>query len=277
MKFEIIGGDLRAVMLAKLLKSGGNEVCGFALDKAEGIEKCAEISVADCYILPLPVEGKKAGVLNAPLSDKEYPVHEILFDIPDGSVVFGGRIKDEALLRGLEMYDFMKSAAFVVGNAALTAEGAQWLLMNECDAALYGKRALIIGYGRIGRILAQRIKAMNVSVGIMSRNDEVRVLAGALGYLPVSPRDDIGGFDIVINTAPGRVLPEGAFSMLGKDCLLLELASAPGGLDRAEAEREKLRFIAAPGLPGRYSPYSAAKLMYEAVEEVLKEREYGKA
>lgn len=277
MKFEIIGGDLRSVMLAKLLKSGGNEVCGFALDKAEGIEKCAEILAADCYILPLPVEGKKAGVLNAPLSEKEYLVHEILFDIPDGSVVFGGRIKDEAASRGLEMYDFMKSPAFVVGNAALTAEGAQWLLLNECDTALYGKRALIIGYGRIGRILAQRLRAMNVCVGIMSRNPELRALVGALGYLPVSPQGDIGGFDLVINTAPGRVLPEGALSTLGKDSLLLELASAPGGIDKAEAEREKLKFIAAPGLPGRYSPYSAAKLMHEAIEEVLKEREYGKA
>ena len=277
MKFEIIGGDLRAVMLAKLLEDGGNEVCGFALDKAEGIGKSCEIEKADCYILPLPVEGKTAGVLNAPLSEKEYPVHEILFDIPDGSLVFGGRIKNEALLRGLEAYDFMKNPAFVVGNAALTAEGAQWLLMNECDTALYGKNALIIGYGRIGRILAQRLRAMNVRVGIMSRNSEVRALVGALGYLPVSPRDDIGTFDLVINTAPGRVLPEGAFSSLGKDSLLLELASAPGGIDRAEAEKAGLKFIAAPGLPGRYSPMSAAKLMYEAIEEVLKEREYGKA
>ena len=277
MKFEIIGGDLRAVMLAKLLKDGGNEVCCFALDKAEGVGKSCEIEKADGYILPLPVEGKTAGVLNAPLSEKEYLVHEILFDIPDGSLVFGGRIKNGAECRGLAMYDFMKSPAFVVGNAALTAEGAQWLLLNECDTALYGKKALIIGYGRIGRILAQRLRAMNVRVGILSRNPEVRALAGALGYRPVSPRDDIGDFDLVINTAPGRVLPEGALTALGKKSVILELASAPGGIDKAEAEKCGLKFIAAPGLPGRYSPCSAAKLMYEAIEEVLKEREYGKA
>ena len=68
MKFQIIGGDLRSVELAKLLGDAGNEVTCFALDKAEGIEKSSEIENADCYILPLPAEGKMAGKLNAPLA-----------------------------------------------------------------------------------------------------------------------------------------------------------------------------------------------------------------
>lgn len=271
MKFQIIGGDLRSVELAKLLESAGNEVTAFALDKSEGIEKSAEIESADCYILPLPAEGKTAGKLNAPLSEEEYSLSDILFDIPDGSLVLGGKLKNCPECRGLRMCDYMQRPSFIIGNAALTAEAAIWLLMNERNTALYGKCALVIGYGRIGRILSQRLRALNMHVAVMSRNPEVRAIAGALGYLPVSPKESIGSFDIVINTAPGPVLPEGALSKLKTDCVLLELASLPGGLDKAEAERNGLRYIAAPGLPGRYSPKSAAALVFAAVTEILEE------
>lgn len=276
MKFEIIGGDLRTICLAKLLENCGNEVRCFALEKGDGVKKCIEIENADCYILPIPVEGKKSGTLNAPLSEKEYDIHEILLDIPDGSLVLGGKIRSFDGCRGLEMHDYMQRPSFIIGNAALTAEAALWLLMNECDTALYRKSVLVIGYGRIGRILSQRLKAMNMKVGVMSRNPEARAIAGALGYSGISPKDSIGGFDIVINTAPGPVLPEGALSALRKDCFLLELASAPGGIDKAEAEKCGLKVVAAPGLPGKYSPMSAARLIFGSVEEILKERENGK-
>ena len=277
MKFQIIGGDLRAVCLAKQLEGERNEVTAFALDKAEGIKKIGDIEKADCYVLPLPVEGRKAGKLNAPLSDREHSLSDILFDIPDGSLVLGGKMKSLTGCRGLEMHDYMQRPSFIIGNAALTAEAAIWLLMNELETALYGKRVLVIGYGRIGRILSSRLKAMNVHVGVMSRNPDARAIAGALGYSPVSPKEGIDGFDLIINTAPGPVLPEGALAQLKKDCVLLELASSPGGIDKAEAERNGRRFIAAPGLPGKYSPQSAAELIYEAITEILKERENGKA
>lgn len=280
MKYEIIGGDSRFYHLAKLLENAGNEALCFGLEKAEDdIEKSGGIEKADCYILPLPVE-KGQGILNAPLSERSLNVHEILFDIPDGSLVLAGKIGDKLKncpeCRGIELYDYMQRPNFTVGNAALTAEAALWLLMNECDTALYGKSALIIGYGRIGRILAHRLKAMNMNVGIMSRNPEVRAITGALGYKPLSPRENISGFDMVINTAPAPVLPEGALSALEKDAYLLELASAPGGISRAEAAEFGLKYIAAPGLPGRYSPKSAAKLIFDSVTEILKERENGK-
>lgn len=277
MKFQIIGGDLRAVCLAKRLENEGNEVVSFALDKAGGIKKCGEIEPADCYILPVPVEGKAAGKLNAPLSEKDYSLSDILFDIPDGGLVIGGKLKSLTQCRGLCMHDCMQRPSFIIGNAALTAEAAIWLLMNECETALYGKSVLVIGYGRIGRILSSRLKAINMNVGVMSRNPEARAIAGALGYSTVSPGEGIERFDIIINTAPGPVLPEGALSQLKKDCVLLELASSPGGLDKAEAERTGSHYIAAPGLPGRYSPQSAAELIFESVMDILKERENGKA
>lgn len=281
MKYEIIGGDSRFYRLAKLLEKAGNEVSCWGLEKAaDDIKKCDGIESADCYILPLPVE-KRAGELNAPLSETEKSVHEILFDIPDGSLVLAGKmstkLRNSSECRGLEIYDYMQRTNFTVGNAALTAEAALWLLMNECETALCGKKVLVIGYGRIGRILAHRLKAMNMNVGVMSRNPEQRAIAGAIGFRALSPKENISGYDFVINTAPGAVLPEGALSALEKDACVMELASAPGGIGRAEAAEFGLKYIAAPGLPGRYSPESAAKLIFDSITEIIKERENGKA
>ena len=84
--------------------------------------------------------------------------------------------------------------------------------------------------------------------------------------MPCSP------FDAVINTAPAMVIP--SMEALKKSCLLLELASAPGGIDRERAEQLGLRCIAAPGLPGRYAPISAAGLIHEAIRNILMEEKH---
>ena len=55
--------------------------------------------------------------------------------------------------------------------------------------------------------------------------------------------------------------------------MLLELASPPGGFDRRLAENIGLRTLHAPGLPGRYAPYSAALLIRAAVYGAIRELE----
>ena len=79
----------------------------------------------------------------------------------------------------------------------------------------------------------------------------------------------MSSFDAVINTAPAQVL--GELSALRDGCILLELASAPGGLDPQAAQDGGMRYISAPGLPGKYAPVSAARLIYGAVTNIFKE------
>ena len=63
MKFAVIGGDRRAVLLCSMLARDGHRVQSFALEKAElpgEIPKagCLQGCVygADCVILPVPAE-----------------------------------------------------------------------------------------------------------------------------------------------------------------------------------------------------------------------------
>ena len=133
-------------------------------------------------------------------------------------------------------------------------------------------RVLVIGWGRIGKLLLQKLRGLNAAACLTSRNREARSLAAAMGYEALAP--DCGSalmssFDAVINTAPAQVL--GELSALRDGCILLELASAPGGLDPQAAQDGGMRYISAPGLPGKYAPVSAARLIYGAVTNIFKE------
>ena len=81
------------------------------------------------------------------------------------------------------------------------------------------------------------------------------------------------GFDFIANTVPDRVITEAMLCCAAPDALLLELASPPGGFDRTLAENIGLRVVAAPGLPGKCAPYTAAELMKRAVYDAIKEQE----
>ena len=71
LNFWVIGGDMRQVRLAGLLAADGHSVHTFALEQGERAEQVEEeatlrkAALADCVILPLPVEAE-SGMLNAP-------------------------------------------------------------------------------------------------------------------------------------------------------------------------------------------------------------------
>ena len=70
---------------------------------------------------------------------------------------------------------------------------------------------------------------------------------------------------------PARVVSDAALCCLPGDALLLELASPPGGFDPQLAQNIGLRTIAAPGLPGKSAPRSAAQLLRQTAAEIMKE------
>ena len=280
MKISVIGGDRRAVLLAGLLLRDGERLRSFALEKADLPEEIprsehlqAALYGADAVILPLPAE--KGGLLNAPYANLPCRMEEVCEALWPGQLVFGGMFSDGlrlwALSHGLQLVDWMRQPGFVLGNAALTAEGAVGLLLQESERSLFGSRALVSGFGRIGRLLAGKLRALGAAVTVAARREESRAEAEALGYDAASFDALPGGFDFVINTVPERVLGEGFLCCLPETALLLELASAPGGYDRNLAENLGLRCLAAPGLPGRSAPRTAAELMRREMRRVIEE------
>lgn len=176
---------------------------------------------------------------------------------PNGPVV-----APPAQRRGLPYYE---REDYAVRNAALTAEGAVMILMQRC-APLLGSRVLLVGYGRIAQQLARRLAAFGACVTVATRRAAARALAETAGFAAQDTADIRGTYDIVINTVPAPVL-RGAYGA----ALCLELASASGGW------ADETPVLHAGGLPAKYAPEAAARIVRDAIYETIREDERWKS
>ena len=161
---------------------------------------------------------------------------------------------------------YARREEYQIAIARLNAEGAIALLRPE--TGLSGAHILLLGYGRIARLLARELQKAGALVTAAARSGEQRAWAEAEG-IEALPLDALSGaldrFDVIIGTIPAPVLTEPLLALVRKDALLLELASAPGGIDAAAAHERGLRYIRAPGLPAKYAPERAAVILRDAV------------
>ena len=161
---------------------------------------------------------------------------------------------------------YARREEYQIAIARLTAEGAIALLRPE--TGLSGAHILLLGYGRIARLLARKLQKAGALVTAAARSGEQRAWAEAES-IEALPLDALSGaldrFDVIIGTIPAPVLTEPLLALVRKDALLLELASAPGGIDAAAAHERGLRYIRAPGLPAKYAPERAAVILRDAV------------
>ena len=167
------------------------------------------------------------------------------------------------------------SAPCPTANAVPTAEGALQLAMESTDRTLHDSRCLIIGYGRIGRLLADRLLSLGAEVTVSARKygDLAWIEAWGCHSLRTGAlTGQLDRFDLIFNTAPALILDGARLREVREDCVILELASAPGGVDLAEAGRLGRQVIQAPGLPGKVAPRSAAAAIRDSVYHILEER-----
>ncbi len=278
LRFGVLGGDRRMRFLADLLAADGVPVIAAAMENdppalARHVSVPALLAEADAVILPLPVT-KDGKTLFAPLSGGEVPLSDGLAERLAGKRVFWGmpeKLPKTEAWAGVRAKDYFAREALTLGNAALTAEGAVALAIREHPAALFGAECLITGFGRIGTSLAPKLLAFGARVSGAARKREDRMRMATLGVRPLRFDEITQPYDIVFNTAPAPVLTAPILLRQKPDTLLIELASAPGGIDRKAAAALRLRVVDAPGLPGRVAPKTAAALIRDAVYELLEE------
>ena len=133
---------------------------------------------------------------------------------------------------------------------------------------------LVTGWGRVARALAPRLAALGAEVCVCARSPGARAWIAAEGLealgLP-ELQDALPGCGIVINTVPAPMLTASRIAELGARTLILDLASAPGGTDFDAARAFGIRALTAPGLPGKWSPQTAAEAVRDAVYNILED------
>lgn len=281
--FWVVGGDLRQRALVKLLREDGHTVHLAGLEDGElGTEPLGpELALAHCVILPLPALGQ-SGAVHTPLSRGTVTLSGLLRYMERGQILCGGMVT-KALRRagrekGLRVFDYYAREECMVTNAVPTAEGAVQVAMEELPITLHNARVLILGFGRVGKLTAHRMASLGARVTVSARDYEDLAWAAAYGYDAVRLETlsyELGGVDLVVNTVPALVLDARRLSFLSPEAFVLDLASAPGGVDREAALALGLRVLQAPGLPGRTAPTTAAAAIRDAVYHILWEQEEG--
>ncbi len=286
--YLVAGGDTRFLKLsAKLCREGKVYLLGF--DEKEEIPDdviylktiSALKEQPDFVILPMPVT--KDGVsLYTPLCNEKIKLHHIFDLCHRNTLVFGGKItdelKDELKTRKLVFVDYIKREEFAIMNAVPTAEGALSIILNELPFVVMGSRVLITGYGRISKVLLKYFKALDAKVTVTARKYKDLVWAEIYGAdtlllekLPEKAKD----YDVIINTVPAMILGEDILSTLKKECLIIDLASTPGGVDFMTAEELGLKVIWALSLPGKTAPVTAAEVLFKTLLNCVREYERG--
>lgn len=279
----VIGGDTRQRLLADLLARDGHRVFTYALGRGEGegralpMEELTLLGRARWVVLPVPV-CREEGVLFAPLAEEPVRLETVLEAMRPGQLVLGGQLSEgliQALrARGVRWRDYMAREELAVANAVPTAEGALQLAMETLPITLHGCRALVLGYGRVGRALARRLSALGAQVTVAARRSEQLSWARAEGCVPLPLRGELGAlgeYDVLFNTVPARLLGREALAGLKPGCPVIELASAPGGVDGEAAEELGVQVLLAGGLPGRVAPLTAALALRQTLSHIMEE------
>ena len=280
----VMGGDLRQAKLAQLLAEDGHTVHTYALGEPQeptpGLT--AEVSPryidkADCVVLPLAVSNGE-GLLNAPLALSEHPLAPILDRLSPRQFLCGGLVGGEAeelaRKRGLTIHDYFAREELAVANAVPTAEGAIQLAMEHMPITIHGAKVLVVGFGRVGRLTAQRFQALGARVSVAARRYDQLAWAQAMGYGGEhlgQLKDWLCGYDLIVNTVPAQVLGQGELEAVKPDCLILDLASKPGGVDLSAAGELGLTVIWALSLPGKVAPSTAGAAIKSTIYNMLRE------
>lgn len=108
------------------------------------------------------------------------------------------------------------------------------MALSELPITLHGCNALVLGYGRIGRVLSKILDAFGAKVSVCARRYESLAWIHAMGLNEMNMctlADNISGFDVIFNTVPSIILDKQLLRRVNKKALIIDLASKPGGVD----------------------------------------------
>lgn len=285
---SIIGGDLRIVNLIELLAKDDFLVYTYGLEDSENlvespnVKKCDSISElvnsSEIIIGPVPMTNDSEN-LSAPFSENKIPIESLIKEMANKNKTFiAGKISEKTIAKleenNIKHIDLLKREELVVLNTIATAEGTIQIAMENTTRTIHGSNILIMGFGRVGKVLAKMLDGIGAKVSCEARKNSDIAWIKAYGYNPIhlsELENELENYDIIINTIPFQILDENRLKYVKKECTILDLSSNPGGVDRAAARNLGLKAIWALSLPGRVAPMTSAEFIKETLYHILKE------
>ena len=282
---SIVGGDLRIIRLIEMLIADGYKVYTYGLEMSEEllkmeVEMCSTIEETVSYskvvVGPIPLSSDRKNV-STPFSKVKLSLEDFLKALKGKKLIAGNILeffKEQLSKEDIQYIDLIKREEFAVLNAIATAEGTIQIAMEETQRTVHGSKVLVMGFGRIGKVLAKMLDGIGAKVSCEARKDEDMAWIKAYGFEPVhlnNLNEKLNEYDMIINTIPFQILNSERLELVKKDVVIIDLASNPGGVDRKVAKEKNLKLIWALSLPGKIAPLTSAEFIKEVLYHVLEE------
>ena len=283
---SVVGGDLRIIKVVEILIRDGYKVYTFGMELSEELMDIQELEMcptldeavknAKIVLGPIPLTSDRKN-LSMPFSNIKLPIEEFAKKIANKTLIAGNypeAMKKDLKDNNINFIDIAKREEFVVLNAIATAEGTIQIAMEETQRTIHGNKILVMGFGRIGKVLAKMLSGLGAEVYCEARRDDDLAWIKVYGYKPIhlmNLDNYLDQFDIIINTIPFQVLDDEKLALVRKDVVIIDLASNPGGVDIKAAKNRGLKLIWALSISGKVAPLTSAEYIVETLYHVLKE------
>ncbi len=275
--FMIIGGDSRFSYMEKILKEKGYD----SQRIFPGEYKADDFEKANVFVLPVPASRDNVNI-NTPLSDEQFYIGDFLRLLPKKCIIAGGMISDDLnkmlLAKNVSVFDYYKNESLTEKNAELTAEGVLGIIINTVPDAVSGLKCAVTGYGRCAKALCKKLKLLSAEATAIVRSEKSVEEANKDGFKAYFINDFASicsQFDVTVNTVPAKIIGKEILEQMKKDSLLIEIASAPFGVDFDSAKQLGINTIKAGSLPGRMSPKSAGEIICNTIINHIGGDDYG--
>ena len=264
----IFASDKRFYTVAVLL-SRANFKCSILTPESNDI--CESVKNANIVILPIPAFDENDCVF------AKIHVDKLFSCLKSGTKVFAGKVSPIitrlAKEYNLSIYDYASREEFSILNAVPTAEGSIITYIDMSKTTVSGEKFAVLGYGKVGRALAPRLKTLGGEVYVAARSPISLANVESDGLTPIDfnryIKDPIT-VDAVFNTIPSPVITDEVAYKL-KDAYLIDLASKPGGATENAKKILGNKYVNALSLPGRFFPDTGGEIIYKTIIGILSE------
>ncbi|MCT8139867.1 dipicolinic acid synthetase subunit A [Anaerobacillus sp. CMMVII] len=284
----VIGGDARQLEVIRKLIELDAKISLIGFDQLDegfvGATKVqlSQVDFSTIEAIVLPVSGTSSeGEIETIFSNEKIILNENhLKATPKHCTVFSG-ISNEYLKTIVQaakrkLVELFERDDVAIYNSIPTMEGTLMMVIQNTDITIHRSNIVILGFGRVGMSVARAFHALGANVKVAARENHLLARVYEMGFQPIELdqlANEVSNTDVCINTIPARVLTATVLAKMPTRCLIIDLASKPGGTDFRYAEKRGIKAMLAPGLPGIVAPKTAGQIIANVLSKLLLEEQ----
>lgn len=276
----VVGGDEREQEICRLAVESGATVRAFGFPWPErgiaGVTRSPDAAAAlsDARIALFPIPGITSdGSLFA--TEKIVPRESLLKGMaPDAHIILGRA--DEGLTKaaqamGITLHEYEGDHELMLLRAPAIVEAAIKVIIENTAITIHNSQICVVGQGNIGTVLTRSLIALGAKVTVAARSPAQRAAAYTAGAATLSLdqlQGAAGSFDVVISTAPAKVVTRELIDVLAPSALVVDLTAPPGSCDLDYARSTGRRAVWARAL-GRRAPITVGGSQWIGISKII--------